>query len=53
MAASRVMRLVVLLVFIGWLLSDVDTIRGIFAGVCAVFVGLTLWQLWTTYKDAR
>ncbi|RAV33594.1 hypothetical protein CHEID_04845 [Corynebacterium heidelbergense] len=51
--ASRWMRLVVLVVFIGWLLSDPHGVRILFAAVCGVFLVLTVFQLWSTHQDTK
>lgn len=48
---SRIMRSVVLAFFIGFLLlTGSSWVNYLFAAVCAVFLAVTLWQLWATYK---
>lgn len=48
---SRIMRSVVLVFFIGFLLFTASHwVNYLFAAVCAIFLVVTLWQLWATYK---
>ncbi|QFQ02317.1 hypothetical protein CUROG_04715 [Corynebacterium urogenitale] len=48
---SRIMRVVVLAFFIGFLLlNGTNWVNLLFSAVCAIFLLVTLWQLWTTFK---
>lgn len=47
----RIMRLVVLVVFIGIMLWQATTVSYIFAAVGVAFFAATVWQLWVTAKD--
>lgn len=48
--ASRLMRVVVLLVFIGIMVWQGSTVSYLFAAVCAFFLIVTAWQLWSAWK---
>lgn len=49
---SCLMRSVVLIFFIIFLLlSSSGWVSYLFAGVCAVFLAVTLWQLWTSREQ--
>lgn len=51
---SRVMRSVVLAFFIVFLLLTASSwVNYLFAATCAVFLGITLYQLWTTHQRER
>lgn len=51
---SRIMRSVVLAFFIVFLLMNGSNwVNLLFAAVCALFLAVTLWQLWTSHQQGN
>ena len=51
--ASRLMRVVVLLVFVGIMVWQGSTVSYLFGAVCAFFLLVTSWQLWSSWKGGE
>lgn len=53
MVFTRWIRLIALLVAVGFMVYSGGTLGYTFAAVCLVFIGMTLWQLYKLYRDER